>query len=88
MALLGEMILNSGQILSPRDHLTYNEGGFTSSISYAAQSPWLQHRSIKDNILFGFPLEESRYNEVIDACALRPDLEVLEDGDETEIGVR
>ena len=28
----------------------------------------------------------SRYNQVVDVCALRPDLEMLPGGDETEIG--
>jgi ABC-type transport system involved in cytochrome bd biosynthesis fused ATPase/permease subunit len=40
----------------------------------------------KDNILFGYPFDEARYNEVIECCALRPDLDMLEDGDATEIG--
>ncbi|KAJ7161745.1 P-loop containing nucleoside triphosphate hydrolase protein [Mycena filopes] len=40
------------------------------------------------NILFGYPFDEARYNEVIECCALQPDLDVLEDGDATEIGAR
>ncbi|KAJ7674334.1 hypothetical protein B0H14DRAFT_2164933, partial [Mycena olivaceomarginata] len=43
-------------------------------------------QSIKDNILFGYPFDEARYNEVIECCTLRPDLDMLEDGDATEIG--
>ena len=63
-------------------------GTFTQSVSYAAQSPWLQHQSIKDNILFGSQLDEERYDEVVEACALIPDFEALDDGDRTEIGTR
>ena len=62
--------------------------GLHHSVSYAAQIPWLQHQSIKDNILFGSKYEESRYSAVVEACALLPDFEILEDGDETEIGTR
>jgi len=65
-----------------------DEFGLTHSIAYAAQSPWLRHQSIKDNILFGYPYDDVRYNAVIEACALRPDLDMLEDGDATEIGAR
>ena len=65
-----------------------DENGLMHSISYAAQSPWLRHQSIKDNILFGYPFEEERYRTVIECCALQPDLEMLEDRDETEIGAR
>jgi hypothetical protein len=50
------------------------------------QSPWLRHQSIKDNILFGYPFDEEQYNVFLDCCVLKPDLEMLEDGDATEIG--
>lgn len=46
----------------------------------------MQNASLRDNILFGKPYDEQRYNDVIDACALRPDLEILTGGDATEIG--
>ncbi|KAJ6605650.1 P-loop containing nucleoside triphosphate hydrolase protein [Mycena sp. CBHHK59/15] len=58
------------------------------AISYVAQSPWLRHESIRDNITFGYPWDEERYRDVIECCALKPDLEMLEDGDATEIGAK
>ncbi|KAJ7579704.1 hypothetical protein C8J56DRAFT_281572 [Mycena floridula] len=88
MALLGEMTLTEGRIIMDKDPSRIDEFGLMHAISYAAQSPWLRHQSIKDNILFGYPLDEERYKEVIQCCALTPDLEVLEDGDATEIGAR
>lgn len=88
MALLGEMTLLEGEIILNKNTSQVDEFGLMHSLSYAAQSPWLQHRSIKDNILFGYPFDEQRYNAVLEACALNPDLEVLEDGDATEIGAR
>uniref|UniRef100_A0A8C9FEH0 Uncharacterized protein n=1 Tax=Pavo cristatus TaxID=9049 RepID=A0A8C9FEH0_PAVCR len=41
---------------------------------------------VADNILFGSELDEARYQKVIKACALLPDLELLPAGDQTEIG--
>ena len=87
MALLGEMTTISGRTVM-RKKPSQIDNGLMHSISYAAQSPWLRHQSIKDNILFGYPFDEERYNAVIEACALGPDLEMLEDGDQTEIGAR
>lgn len=37
-------------------------------------------------MLFGKPLDERRYQKVIEACALKPDIEMLPGGDQTEIG--
>jgi hypothetical protein len=90
LALLGEITALPGTRSNiPKDALRVDENGFTHSMSYAAQTPWLQYATIKDNILFGSTgYDEERYQAVLDACALRPDLEILTDGDQTEIGIR
>ena len=59
---------------------------FQGSVAYAAQQAWIQNASLRDNILFGQPYDEDRYNMVLDACAMRPDLQILPAGDLTEIG--
>ncbi|KAF9388063.1 hypothetical protein CPC16_006719 [Podila verticillata] len=92
LAMLGEMDILSGQIHLPRRPLDGSRvhdpatGLLKDGVAYVSQQAWLQNASIKDNILFGSPYEEERYNQVIEVCALKRDLEILEDGDETEIG--
>ena len=88
MALLGEMTTLSGRIIMSKNMSKVDENGHMQSLSYAAQTPWIRHQSIKENILFDSPYDEERYNQVIECCALQPDLDVLEDGDSTEIGAR
>ena len=88
MALLGELTTIHGRIIIPKDPSKVDDYGLSHTMSYAAQMPWLRHQSIKDNILFDFPYDAERYHAVVEACALNPDLAILEDGDATEIGVR
>ncbi|KAJ7035492.1 hypothetical protein C8F04DRAFT_1221175 [Mycena alexandri] len=86
LALMGEMtLLPGGRIIMSKSN-TVDEHGNTHGIAYAAQSPWLRHQSIKDNILFDSPLDQERYDAVVKCCALEPDFDMLEDGDSTEIG--
>ncbi|KAL8737135.1 MAG: hypothetical protein Q9181_001980 [Wetmoreana brouardii] len=91
MALLGEMTLIQGSVYLPggrskEDLLEDPETGFTESVAYCAQQAWLINDTIKQNILFASPLDESRYKAVIAACALRRDLEILDAGDQTLVG--
>lgn len=50
------------------------------------QQAWIQNATLKDNILFGQAPNEQKYQNVLEACALKTDLEVLPGGDQTEIG--
>lgn len=47
MALLGEMKTVSGSASIPKNPTIVDEHGLRNSISYAAQTPWLQQQSIK-----------------------------------------
>nr|CAD7413218.1 unnamed protein product [Timema poppensis] len=56
------------------------------SIAYVPQQAWIQQSTLKDNITFGKNLDTALYDRVIEACALKSDLQILPGGDETEIG--
>jgi len=59
-----------------------------ASRAFCPQYAWIQNTSVKENILFGKDYNRKWYDAVVDACALRPDLEMLPNGDLTEIGER
>ncbi|KDO23429.1 hypothetical protein SPRG_22283 [Saprolegnia parasitica CBS 223.65] len=58
------------------------------NISYVNQEAWIQHATLKKNILFHSDCDDDYYQAVLSACQLTPDLEMLPDGDATEIGER
>ena len=55
-------------------------------MAYVAQQAWIQNATLKDNILFGKPFNSQKYDKVLEASALKPDLEILPGGDQVEIG--
>ncbi|ORZ14147.1 P-loop containing nucleoside triphosphate hydrolase protein [Absidia repens] len=59
-----------------------------NQVAYVAQTAWLQNATIRDNILFGLPYIKDRYDSTLWACSLLSDLNILIDGDMTEIGER
>lgn len=59
-----------------------------SSRAYCPQRAWIQNATLKENIVFGQPLDHEMYNRVIQACCLDPDIDALPAGEETEIGER
>ncbi|XP_060742129.1 ATP-binding cassette sub-family C member 5 isoform X1 [Tachysurus vachellii] len=75
-ALLGQMTLLGGSVAA--------NGGF----AYAAQQAWILNSSLRENILFGKDYVEEKYNAVLEACCLIPDISELPHGDMTEIGER
>ncbi|XP_054077791.1 ATP-binding cassette sub-family C member 3 isoform X1 [Rissa tridactyla] len=73
-ALLGEMEKLEGEV------------AVKGSVAYVPQQAWIQNATLKDNILFGQAPNEQKYQNVLEVCALKTDLEVLPGGDQTEIG--
>jgi ABC-type multidrug transport system fused ATPase/permease subunit len=74
MAILGETLVEKGSITCPQD------------IAFASQSAWLQNETIRDNITFNSPFEETRYERIIEACGLLVDLNEFTERDGTEVG--
>lgn len=58
----------------------------SGSIGYAPQQAWIQNATVRENILFGRPYDEIRYRRVVNVCCLERDLEILPEGDSTDIG--
>ncbi|TAQ88276.1 hypothetical protein B7494_g3387 [Chlorociboria aeruginascens] len=91
MALLGEMTLIGGKVFLPGGYSREDvkpdpDTGLAESVAYCAQQAWLVNANIKDNILFAAPFDAKRYKDVIVACALERDLEILDAGDDTLVG--
>ncbi|KAF5310093.1 hypothetical protein D9619_010353 [Psilocybe cf. subviscida] len=73
-ALIGEMRRTKGEVT------------FGGKVAYAPQTPWIRNATLRENILFGQPDKEEKFREVVRACSLEHDLEVLPNGELTEIG--
>ncbi|KAJ5824161.1 ABC transporter integral membrane type 1 [Penicillium robsamsonii] len=94
-SILGECDVLTGTIMVPVpppitdrfDHVATKANWIIdSAIAYVAQMPWIENATIKANVLFGLPDDPERYRQVIFACALEKDFEMLPDGDMTDIG--
>jgi ABC-type multidrug transport system fused ATPase/permease subunit len=81
LALLGELHLIKGRVYFPLANR-----GTGLSVAYVSQQAWIQHATIRDNILFGKKFDQVLYSKVIDICHLQRDLDILIGGDMTEIG--
>uniref|UniRef100_A0A673X3U6 ATP-binding cassette sub-family B member 6 n=1 Tax=Salmo trutta TaxID=8032 RepID=A0A673X3U6_SALTR len=76
-AITGELNRRAGVV-----YVQGRENGF----GLAAQEPWIQHATVRDNILFGRDYNSSFYQAVVEACALTDDINILPNGDRTEVG--
>ncbi|KAG8854878.1 hypothetical protein FRB96_007278 [Tulasnella sp. 330] len=73
-AIIGEMTKLEGEV------------SLRGSTAYAPQNPWIMSSSVRDNITFFRKFDQTYYDLVLDACALRQDIALLADGDLTEVG--
>ncbi|VDB84771.1 unnamed protein product [Peniophora sp. CBMAI 1063] len=72
--LIGEMRRTAGTVK------------FGGNIAYCGQSAWIQNATIRENICFGKPFDKERYWRAVHDSCLEADLDVLPNGDLTEVG--
>uniref|UniRef100_A0A1X7UYE0 ABC transmembrane type-1 domain-containing protein n=1 Tax=Amphimedon queenslandica TaxID=400682 RepID=A0A1X7UYE0_AMPQE len=73
-AIIGEMNKLKGSVV------------LRGRVAYVPQITWILNDTVKNNITFGKRFNSDFYNEVVKACALEADFEILPGGDMTEIG--
>ncbi|KAJ8985379.1 hypothetical protein NQ317_007535 [Molorchus minor] len=76
-SILAELPMESGEIA-----ISQIESGF----GLVTQQPWLQHGTVRDNILFGKPYDDTKYKSVLFVCGLTEDINQLPAGDMTGVG--
>ena len=73
-AIAGEVIKSSGDV------------SCSGTIAYVPQTAWVFPGTLRENVLFGEPYDERKYTEVIEACALKEDINRLPNGDLSFVG--
>ncbi|XP_049513998.1 ATP-binding cassette sub-family C member 2-like [Dermacentor silvarum] len=73
-AILGDMHVIAGKVAT------------TGRIAFAPQLPAVHNMTVRDNILYGKPMDPSFYHHVIQSCQLINDINMLATGDMTEVG--
>lgn len=58
------------------------------SVAHVGQVPFILNTTVRENILFGQPMNTQRYYKVISACQLTKDLEAMPSNELSEVGER
>lgn len=58
----------------------------TRAIAYSSQEPWLQNKSLRENVVGMYEFIESRYRNVLRCCQLDVDIASMNQGDLTVVG--
>ncbi|XP_077866447.1 ATP-binding cassette sub-family C member 4-like [Saccoglossus kowalevskii] len=94
----GELMIVNGPVGSGKssllmallNELPIYQGNLTvkGTIAYVSQLPWVFSASLRQNMLFGRSYDKTKYEEVLDICALQKDIQDLPHGDYTLVGER
>ena len=76
MTILGELPISSGQM------------SCIGKMAYVSQTPWVYSGTLRENVVFGMPFVEEKFNKIIEVCDLGKDLSRFPKRDLTEIGQR
>ncbi|BHF67803.1 hypothetical protein SprV_0301083200 [Sparganum proliferum] len=91
VAVIGSVGSGKSSLLSACLGELYRRSGSAqqwASLAYTSQSAWIQHQSLRENILFGSPYDPTLYAAVVEACQLEEDIRHMPEGDATEVGER
>ena len=77
--VLGELTITAGTLI--------RDSG-SGKMAVVPQTPWILNETLRENVLFGEPFDESKYYQVLRAACLLDDIALLPAGDATEIGER
>ncbi|XP_076037140.1 ATP-binding cassette sub-family C member 5-like isoform X2 [Oratosquilla oratoria] len=75
-ALCGDMTVQKGTVK------------VNGRLAVVTQQAWIYNETFRENILMGHKFEKDKYEMVINVCSLKSDLQLLANGDMTEIGER
>ena len=67
-------------------HIVSGTASYNGRVAYLGQESFLLNDLLRHNITFGKPFDAAKYQRVISACELLPDIDTLKAGDLTEIG--
>lgn len=83
-ALLGDLE-GQGQVFLPSKFNRHVRDGnlYAHKVAYVAQQAWIEHGTIRENILFSEPWDDTRYRAVLHQCDLLRDLSLFDNGDLT-----
>ncbi|TDL20293.1 multidrug resistance-associated ABC transporter [Rickenella mellea] len=73
-AMIGEMRKVKGEVV------------FGGSVAYVPQAAWIINATLRENVLFGQDDDDKKFKEVVRACSLQHDIDMLPYGEQTEIG--
>ncbi|KAI4109988.1 MAG: hypothetical protein L6R37_000338 [Teloschistes peruensis] len=94
-AIIGEAEILHGTVHRPKRVLDDSAEGMElfaggwilpKHMALVAQVAWIENETLRKNILFGLPFSESRYHQVLEACALSQDIAEMPHKDFTELG--